>query len=106
MDRLFTAQDSESTLLNGSPVAPLTASSITNTTIGIVFWQGNMDIFTPLLAKLTAAGGKIIDLCSVAYMDALVSCGELAAVIFPGFSAHDSAAANSSIYTQIQSLLR
>lgn len=93
MDRLFTAETGKGTRLNGELVHPLNDSELKNTTIGVVFWKGNMDIFTPLLTKLTDAGGKIIDLCSVAYMDALVTTGELAAVIFPGFSAHDSAAA-------------
>lgn len=138
MDRLFSAQKGQGTMLNGQPVQPLSAQSLKNTTIGVVFWKGNMDIFTPLLAKLTEKEGKIIDLCSVAYMDALVTTGELSAVIFPGLSAHDSAAAkiiveesgavfssltgeidrydapvhghiaaaNTAIYTEIQSLLR
>ena len=93
MERLFSAEQGQGTRLNGELVHPLQNTEIVNTTIGVVFWKGNMDIFTPLLTKLTDAGGKIIDLCSVAYMDALVSTGELSAVIFPGFSAHDSAAA-------------
>lgn len=93
MDRLFTAQMGQGTKLNSETIHPSAVRTIENTTIGVVFWKGNMDIFSPLLTKLTDAGGKIIDLCSVAYMDALVTTGELSAVIFPGLSAHDSAAA-------------
>lgn len=93
MGRMFSAQVGQGTKLNDNIIHPGMDKTLNNTTIGVVFWEDNMDIFTPLLAKLTGAGGKIIDLCSVAYMDALVAAGELSAVIYPGFSAHDSAAA-------------
>lgn len=93
MERMFSAQLGKGTILNNNPVHPLQDKTIKNTTIGVVFWKGNMDIFTPLLVKMTDAGGKIIDFCSVAYMDALIAAGEFSAVIFPGLSAHDSAAA-------------
>ena len=52
-----------------------------------------MSIFTPLLDKLVDRGGKVFNLVSIAYMDAMVATGEFAATIFPGLSAHDSAAA-------------
>lgn len=93
MDRLFTAQRGQGTMLNGNTIHPLAATTLKNTTIGVVFWKDNMEFFAPLLIKLCNAGGKIIDLCSIAYMDNLVAAGELSAVIYPGFSAHDSAAA-------------
>jgi fructose-1,6-bisphosphatase/inositol monophosphatase family enzyme len=93
MDRLFSCVHGEKTKLNGQEVKTSVAKNISNTTVGVVFWKGNMDIFTPLLAKLVDAGGKIVDFCSIAYMDALVACGEFSAVVYPGLSAHDSAAA-------------
>lgn len=93
MDRMFTSCLGEPSKLNGTVIHTSLVESIKDTTIGVVFWKGNMDVFTPLLAKLTDQGGKIIDLCSVAYTDALVASGELSAVIFPGHSPHDSVAA-------------
>ena len=93
MARLYLAAKGQGTTMNGHPIAPSKAQSIKDTTIGVVFWQDNMDIFTPLLSQLTSHGGKIINLVSVAYMDALVAAGELSAVVYPGLSAHDSAAA-------------
>jgi myo-inositol-1(or 4)-monophosphatase len=93
MDRLFTAQVGQGTKLNNNFVKPLASKNMDKTTVGVVFWQDNIKFFAPLLVKLTNSGAKIIDLCSVAYMDAVVAAGELSAVIFPGFSAHDSAAA-------------
>lgn len=93
MDRMFTSVIGEGTKLNDNSIHTSNVKSIKDTSIGVVFWQGNMDIFSSLLPKLVERGGKIIDLCSIAYMDALVASGELSAVIFPGLSAHDSAAA-------------
>jgi myo-inositol-1(or 4)-monophosphatase len=93
MDRLFSCVYGEKTKLNDVAIHTSTVNSIKDTTIGVVFWKDNMNIFTPLLAKLVDHEGKIIDLCSVAYMDTLVACGELSAVVYPGLSAHDSAAA-------------
>jgi myo-inositol-1(or 4)-monophosphatase len=93
MGRLFSCMNGETAKLNGADIHTSPVASMRDTTIGVVFWEGNMHIFTPLLAKLVENGGKIIDLCSVAYMDAMVASGELSAVVFPGLSAHDSAAA-------------
>jgi myo-inositol-1(or 4)-monophosphatase len=93
MKRMFVGEKGKGTTLNGKIIHPSKAKSIKNQTIGVVFWKGNMDIFAPLLDKLCDHGGKIMDLCSMAYMDALVASGELGATIFPGLSAHDSAAA-------------
>lgn len=93
MDRLFSAVKGLGTKLNGQEVHTSKDTSLNNTTVGTVFWKGNMDIFAPLLTKLTDKGGKILDLCSISYMDALVAVGQFSAVIFPGQSAHDSAAA-------------
>lgn len=92
-NRLFSAAKRQGAMLNDLPIHTSTATGIADNSIGVVFWKGNMDIFTPLLAKLTDAGGKIFDTCSIAYMDALVAAGEFTATIFPGLSAHDSAAA-------------
>lgn len=92
-NRLFSAQVGEGAFLNGNKISTSNANSLKNASIGVIFWKGNMDIFTPLLAKLVDEGAKIFNLVSIAYMDALVASGDFAGVIFPGFSPHDSAAA-------------
>jgi fructose-1,6-bisphosphatase/inositol monophosphatase family enzyme len=92
-DRMFVAEKDMGASLNDHPIHTSSTSTLNDTSIGVVFWKGNMQVFTPLLAKLAESGGKIFDLVSIAYMDAMVAAGEFGAVIFPGESAHDSAAA-------------
>jgi fructose-1,6-bisphosphatase/inositol monophosphatase family enzyme len=91
--RLFLAEKGQGATLNDRAIHASPTTTLNDASIGVIFWKGNMPIFTPLLAKLAERGGKIFDLASVAYMDALLAAGEFAAVIFPGESAHDSAAA-------------
>ena len=92
-DRLYAAERGRGATLNGTAVHTRAAMSLKNESVGVVFWEGNMDLFTPFLGKLVESGGKVFNLVSIAYMDALVAAGEFAATIFPGKSAHDSAAA-------------
>ena len=93
MERMFVAEKGQGATLNGVAVHTGTDPSMHNKSIGVVFWKDNLDVMLPVIDKVSHAGGKILNLCSVAYMDALVAVGEFAAVIYPGFSAHDSAAA-------------
>lgn len=92
-DRLFESIQGQPTLLTGNPIHTNNAATINNSTIGVVFWSDNQSYMFPLMNKLALQGAKFINLCSIAYMDALVAAGELSATIFPGKSAHDSAAA-------------
>lgn len=93
MDRLFMARQGQGSTLNASPLHTTSTHSLQGQSVGAIFWRGNMETFTPLLSQLTQAGVQVLHLASIAYMDALVACGEFAATIFPGLSAHDSAAA-------------
>jgi myo-inositol-1(or 4)-monophosphatase len=93
MDRMFMAEKGQGSTLNGKLIHTASTGELKQTSIGAVFWQGNMDIFTPLHAKLTEEGARVLHLASIAYMDALVACGEFVATVIPGLSAHDSAAA-------------
>ncbi len=93
MKRLFIAEENTPTQLNGTNIHPTAAKSIKGNSVGIVFWKDNIDIFSPLITKLVDTGSATLDFRSIAYMDAMVACGEFAATIFPGESAHDSAAA-------------
>jgi fructose-1,6-bisphosphatase/inositol monophosphatase family enzyme len=92
MDRLFTATKGNGTMLNGTPIHTKLTTSILDESVGVVPWKGDMDIFTPLMAKLADSRAKLFSLLSIVYMDTMVACGEFAATIFPGASAHDSAA--------------
>lgn len=91
--RLFSAQLGLGTYLNGVRIHTSNANTLSDASIGVIFWQGNMHIFTPLLEKLVNQGAKIFNLVSIAYMDVLVATGDFAGVIFPGTSPHDSASA-------------
>ena len=92
-DRLFAAEKGAGATLNGQKINTRKISSLKNESVGVVFWKGNMNTMNPFLKRATDAGAKIFDLVSIAYMDAMVASGELAATVFPGESAHDSAAA-------------
>lgn len=93
MDRMFIAEKGKGAHLNGTRIFTTSTTSFNKTSIGAVFWKGNMDIFTPMLSKLTDQGVQVVHLASISYMDAMVACGAFVATIFPGLSAHDSAAA-------------
>jgi len=69
-------------------------TSLKNLSIGVVYWDDNSSFMLPLISKLMSKGVKIFAPNSIAYMDALVAVGEFGATIFPGKSAHDSAAAS------------
>lgn len=93
-DRLFSATKGAGATLNSHPIHTSTStSSLEDSSVGVVFWKENMQIFSSLLPQLVAHGSKIFNLVSIAYMDSLVAVGEFSATIFPGLSAHDSAAA-------------
>lgn len=92
-DRLFSAITGKGAHINGLPIHTSSVKSLSDASVGVVFWQGNMNTFASLLPKLVERGSKIFNLVSIAYMDALVASGDFAATIFPGLSAHDSAAA-------------
>ncbi len=92
MDRLFCAESGRGSTLNQTSIHTRKTATLSRESVGVVFWKGNETVFGPLVAKIAGAGATVYNLVSVAYMDALVASGELAAVVFPGQSAHDSAA--------------
>ncbi len=92
-DRLFESVLGQPTMLTNSPIQTNSQAILADSTVGVIFWKDNQSFMFPLMDKLATKGVKFIDLCSIAYMDALVAAGELSATIFPGKSAHDSAAA-------------
>ncbi len=96
MDRLFVGNNNKTTL-NGKPIHTSPVTSLVDTSLGVVFWQDNADLITPILNRLAHINVKLHDYASVAYMDSLVASGEFSAVIFPGLSAHDSAAAKAVV---------
>jgi myo-inositol-1(or 4)-monophosphatase len=92
-ERLFVAEKGQGTTLNGKPIKTSTHTTLQNASMGIVLWKGNAEIYLPIVTKLVDVGAKVFQPLSIAYMDALVAAGEFVATIFPGTSAHDSAAA-------------
>lgn len=88
-DRMFVG-DGINARLNGQIIHTSTVKELSHASVGVVYWKGYQDMFTPLLNRLTAAGSQIYDFRSIAYMDAMVAAGEFEATIFPGENAHDS----------------
>lgn len=96
-NRSYTAIRGQGALLNGKRISAGNLTSTTplkNLSIGVVYWDENSHFMLPLISKLMSKGAKIFAPNSISYMDSLVAVGEFGATIFPGKSAHDSAAAS------------
>lgn len=95
--RSYTAIKGRGAWLNGEKIATSNqgnTNSIAGCSVGVVYWEENSNFMYPIMSKLTSRGARIFAPNSIAYMDALVAVGEFGATIFPGKSAHDSAAAS------------
>ena len=104
--RRYTATLGQGAYLNGQKLKTnQTLMSLNHTSVGVVYWGDNKSYMTPLVDKLLDKGAKVFAPNSIAYMDALVAAGEFSATIFPGLSAHDSAAA-SCIVTEAGGVYR
>lgn len=93
MDRLFSAQKGGGAFLNGAKIITAAEVQLDGAIIGTCNWKDNIESLSPVIEKLTLNRMQVHNYGSIAYMDALVACGEFAGVIFPGKSPHDSAAA-------------
>lgn len=93
MKRMYTAEKGKKTHVNGKVITTTTDTSLSNATVGTCFWKENLSTILPLVNKLENNRIHVFDYGSISYMDALVACGEFSAVVFPGLSVHDSAAA-------------
>lgn len=93
LDRLYAADLDSGTTLNGEPVAVSSASEVRGTLVGAALWHGARYDLAPVIPRLIEARAHVQDCGSIAYMAMLVASGEYSAVIFPGSTGHDMAAA-------------
>jgi fructose-1,6-bisphosphatase/inositol monophosphatase family enzyme len=92
-EQLAIAERGRGALLNGRPMKVGAFETIDRrVSIGLVWWKGSRHNVGRLAALLPDRGATVLNLCSISYMGLKVAAGELAATIFPGESAHDSAA--------------
>lgn len=92
-DQMAIAARGRGATLNGRPMRVGSFETIDRrASIGLVWWKGSPHRVGELAALLPERGATVLNLCSISYMGLKVAAGELAATIFPGESAHDSAA--------------
>jgi len=106
-DRTYWATKTTHSHVNNRPLHTSGSTTFKNSSVGMIYWQGNYQPFLPLTDKLIRQGAKIMVFASIAYLDMMVASGELIATVFPGTSPHDSAAAQliieqaGGVYTSI-----
>ncbi|MFH2019457.1 MAG: inositol monophosphatase [bacterium] len=106
-DRTYWATKTQKTHLNNLRIHTSSNTTFKNSSVGMIYWQGNHQPFLVLTNKLIKAGAKVMVFASIAYMDMMVASSELVATVFPGTSPHDSAAAKliieqaGGVYTSI-----
>jgi len=92
LDRIFYAEKGEGAFLNNEKIKVSNKKDINNSLIGHSNWK-NAKFNTKLVyVPLIERGTGMLDLGSIVYMGALVSCGKLDAIIFPQTSVYESAA--------------
>jgi fructose-1,6-bisphosphatase/inositol monophosphatase family enzyme len=92
-EQLAIAERGKGALLNGRPMHVGRFETIDRrASIGLVWWKGSRHQVGQLAALLPERGATVLNLCSISYMGLKVASGELAGTVFPGESAHDSAA--------------
>jgi len=92
-DRMYYAELGKGAFLNGDKIQVSADKKLDGSVIGLSYWR-NAQFNMPLLyQKLVSrdVGANVLMLGSIAYMGALVSCGELSANIHPARAPYDSA---------------
>lgn len=92
MDRMFSAIINNGARLNGESIHVSSKKIIKEASVGISYWNGAQISLTNLHTELIEASSSVLMLGSIVYMGALVSCGELDALIHPAKYPYDSAA--------------
>lgn len=91
-ERLFFAEKGNGATLNGARIHVSGENKLKGAVIGISAWNGARFSLEPLSGRLMDRGAAVLRLGSIAYMGALVSCGEFAASVHPARMSYDSAA--------------
>ena len=93
LDRLYSTEDGAPTIRNGEPVSVSSADRVSGTLVGACLWHGARYDLAPVIPRFIEARAHVEDYGSIAYMAMLVASGEFSAVVFPGSTGHDMAAA-------------
>lgn len=91
-DRLYLAEKSKGTTLNGRNVSVSKQKTLRNGVICLCYWSKYVDQFTDLSKRLIHSGSIVVNTVCTTYYGMLVASGELIANIFPGSKPWDSAA--------------
>ena len=93
-DRIFSAEIGKGAFLNGEEIRVSGDKKLRNTTIGISSFKGAQFNLVPLIDKLLSkeVWANVLQLGSITYQGAMVSCGEFSASVHPARMSWDSAA--------------
>ncbi len=92
MDRMFFAQKGGGAFLNGKKISVSGARVLQNSLFGLSSRKGSAIDLSGLKEALEEKHARIIDICSITYMAALVASGEFCGTLFCGTKSHDTAA--------------
>lgn len=92
MDRLFFAEKGSGATLNNQTIKVSDSINFQEDVIAFEAWSRAKFDLLPVITDLSNHDIKAMILCSIAYGNMMVACGEFVATIFPGIHAHDIAA--------------
>lgn len=92
-ERMFYAENGRGAFLNGKRIRVSSSRTIKNQIVECTGWLHGKYYMPELFDIIHKNGAKPMHFASVAYSCGLVACGEFAAMVFAGETAHDIAAA-------------
>lgn len=93
LDRMFYAEKGKGAFLNNERTFVSKEKDLKKSLIGYAIWKNAKFDIRKTIDRISQEFDRdALRLGSITYVDALVAAGELEAAIFPGISAHDSAA--------------
>ncbi len=92
LNRMFSAESGKGAFVNGNQIHVSEHRELEGSLIGISSWRKEQVKIIKLFERLRVEGAGTLDLGSIAYMGALVSCGRLTASVHPAMKPWDSAA--------------
>lgn len=92
MDRMFFAEKGGGAFVNGKKISVSSARVLEKSLFGLGSRKGSKIDLSGLKEAMEQKHARIIDICSITYMGALVACGEFVGTMFCGTKPHDTAA--------------
>ena len=90
-NRMWFAEKGFGAMLNGEPIRVSERATLAQSTLSIVWWEGSIGNLDKACHELVDRKVKWLNLCSVAITGGLIASGDLAASIFPGQKAWETA---------------